>query len=77
MAQWPNQRISPDAGAWHSSEIPSVFGLPDSKSAGPATKDQATLSAFMNKAWAEFAKDPENGLERLGLPLYDQTGTFS
>lgn len=76
MAQWPNQRISPDAGSWHGSEIPSVFGFPDSKSAGLATPEQSTVSKFMNKAWAEFAKDPENGLSRLGLPVYDPQGMF-
>lgn len=70
MAQWPNLKITPSAGAWHGSDIGSVF---DQLGSAP-TRDQVTLSRFMNKAWAEFAKDPQNGLLRLGLPRVDEKG---
>jgi carboxylesterase type B len=80
MAQWPNQRISADAGAFHGSEIQSVFGFPEgggrAGGSGAATAAQKSVSGMMNKAWAAFAKDPEGGLTRLGLPVYDPKGTF-
>jgi hypothetical protein len=56
----------------HASEISSVFGLVE-KTAG---KEQIEVSTFMNKAWAEFAKNPE-GLSKLNLPVYSATGKCS
>jgi cholinesterase len=70
MARWPNLKITQSAGAWHGSDIGSVFGQVGSAS----TPNQIAVSRFMNKAWAEFAKDPQNGLLRLGLPRYDKKG---
>lgn len=49
-------------GAWHSSEIPEVF-LTYVRSG--ATAQQAALSQYMNKAWANFAKNPK------GKPMPD------
>jgi cholinesterase len=70
MALWPNLKITASAGAWHGSDIGSVFGQVGSAS----TPSQIAVSRFMNKAWAEFAKDPQNGLLRMGLPRYDKKG---
>jgi carboxylesterase type B len=35
------------------------------------TPEEAKLSLNIRHAWAEFAKDPENGLKKLGWPVYD------
>jgi cholinesterase len=75
MGVFPNQRISDDAGAWHGSEIAHVFGNIKSHSkVVPATSEQIKVSELMNTAWATFAKDPENGLLKLGWPLYNEKG---
>jgi carboxylesterase type B len=42
----------------------------------PDTAEQKTLAKTMMTAWASFAKDPENGLEKLGWPVYDATSTY-
>lgn len=38
------------------------------------TPEQASMGAFMRNAWAEFARDPEDGLANLGWPKYDPDG---
>ena len=56
---FPNLNVFPNAGAWHSSEIPSVWGTyPLTNQFGSATKDQIALSKYMQGVWAGFAKDP-------------------
>jgi carboxylesterase type B len=75
MGEWPNQRISPYAGAFHGSEIAHVFGLAEQISKKTAaTEQQLKIATVMNKAWATFAKDPVNGLLQLGWPLYNASG---
>ena len=55
---FPNLQLFPNAGAFHSIEIPSVFGTyPE---AG-ATSDHISLSKYMQGAWAGFAKNPSGG----------------
>lgn len=53
-----NQPDGVEAGAWHSSEIPEVFGTYNRTG---HTKQQVDLSRYMKKAWADFAKDPCQG----------------
>jgi carboxylesterase type B len=78
MGVFPNQRISDDAGAWHGSEIAHVFGNIKSHSKSvPATTEQIRVSELMNNAWAIFAKDPENGLLKLGWPRYNENGKIT
>lgn len=61
-ASFPNMDIYPDAGVWHSSEIPEVFGTYSPKNQyGAATAQQIKLSKFMQTAWANFAKHPATG----------------
>jgi len=69
---YPNQEISPIAGAYHSAEIPLLFGT--SSDTGPDTSVEAKMAKSMRHAWAEFAKDPVNGLTKLGWPTYEQSG---
>lgn len=63
-ASFPNTEIFPGAGAYHSSEIVTVFGTFPREG---ATAFQLELSRYMQKAWADFAKNPSNG------PGWEQT----
>ncbi|KAG8169182.1 hypothetical protein KVR01_001931 [Diaporthe batatas] len=61
-----------DVGAdYHTAELPVVFGTASWLTGIPDTPAQASTGAFMRKAWAEFARDPEDGLANLGWPKYD------
>lgn len=53
-------------GAYHSAEIPIVWGT---YSTGNATANEVALSKVMQKAWADFAKDPYG--DGPGWPRYD------
>jgi len=57
-ASFPNFAPFPDSGVYHSSEIPEVFGNYNTTG---ATTQQIALSAYMQGAWADFAKDPSAG----------------
>lgn len=56
---FPNTQTFPEAGAYHSSEIPEVFGTYGI--AGNPTANEVSLSKYMQTAWANFAKNPSNG----------------
>ncbi|KAF7866867.1 hypothetical protein EAF04_005708 [Stromatinia cepivora] len=58
-ASFPNNRPLVDAGAWHTSEIPLVFGT--YRIDNQTTDAQIWLSDAMQKAWTAFAKHPEVG----------------
>jgi cholinesterase len=69
-----NNVIAPGAGAHHGADLPFAYGTPKLKDSGNGTSDtpdEVALTQEMMKAWAEFAKDPENGLTKLGYPLYE------
>ncbi|KAK9788217.1 hypothetical protein AB5N19_02966 [Seiridium cardinale] len=60
-------------GAWHGSEIPSLFNqTPDNGI--PNTLNQIAIGMYMRTAWASFAKDPAKGLLTLGWPQYSTDG---
>lgn len=84
MGTFPNQKISLgggvslEGGSWHGSEIAHVFGNAERISSGgkvAATENQLKVSELMNTAWAEFAKDPDKGLSKLGWPVYNEKGS--
>jgi carboxylesterase type B len=54
-ASFPNNIPFPGAGAFHTSEMPEVFGTFDQTQ---ATSAQISISSFMNRAWADFVKNP-------------------
>ncbi|KAG9205996.1 hypothetical protein G6514_006274 [Epicoccum nigrum] len=55
--------IFANSGAYHTYEIPEVFGAyPLSNQFGTATKQQIDLSAFIQRTWAGFAKYPRGGV---------------
>lgn len=57
--------------AYHTAELPIVFGTAASVTGIPDEGAETTMGPFMRTSWAEFAKDPENGLSNLGWPKYD------
>lgn len=57
-ASFPNTALFPNAGAYHSSEIPEVWGT---YSPYGDTQTQIKLSAFMQGVWSGFAKNPGKG----------------
>ncbi|KAL5113981.1 hypothetical protein ACEQ8H_008127 [Pleosporales sp. CAS-2024a] len=67
FGQWPNLNPLPWLAAYHSSDIPMVFGTSDWRA--PDTHTEALTSAYMQSAWAAFARHP--GSHGLGWPTYD------
>ncbi|KAH7075741.1 Alpha/Beta hydrolase protein [Paraphoma chrysanthemicola] len=68
FGEWPNLNPFPWLRAYHSSDIPMVFGT--SNLLGPDTPTEAATSKYIQDAWAAFARDPEKGLV---WPKYDPT----
>lgn len=59
---FPNLQLFPNAGAYHTSEIPSVWGTyPLDNQFGAVTQDQIALSKYMQGVWSDFAKNPSAG----------------
>ncbi|CZR69318.1 related to acetylcholinesterase precursor [Phialocephala subalpina] len=76
MGVWNNTALVPGMGAYHSSEIPFVFGTNELRpNSTTDTPEEANLAKIMVHAWAEFAKDPQNGLNGLNWPQYNPNGT--
>jgi carboxylesterase type B len=75
----PNNAIVPGvSGAYHAADLPFVYGTPkrrDSNGKSTDTAAEMELTKAMMTAWASFAKDPERGLEKLGYPKYDPSGS--
>jgi carboxylesterase type B len=68
-ATFPNTDLYPRSGAWHMSEIFQIFGnfplkgvepIPGTN-VPPPTEEQRVFSAYMQKTWADYAKNPYNG----------------
>ncbi|KAI9931127.1 hypothetical protein MW887_010784 [Aspergillus wentii] len=57
-ASFPNYELFPGSGAYHAAEIPFVFGTYPQTG---ATEFEHQVSQAMQKAWADFAKDPMKG----------------
>lgn len=60
-----------DLRAFHTSELPIVFGTASLSPFGPPTAIENQLSAFVQSAWVAFARDPAQGLVNLGWPRYN------
>lgn len=76
-ASFPTTSLFDNAGAYHTAEIPSVFGTyPVSNQFGTVTPQQIALSAFMQKTWAGFAKNPAGGVgwARVGSAFGQELG---
>ena len=66
---FPNLNPLSWLGAYHSSDMPLIFGTSDLR--GPSTDIEIQTSQYMQGAWVAFAKDPFNGLSNYGWPEYD------
>jgi cholinesterase len=71
-AEFPNMDIG-KTGAYHTADIGIWFGTTAFLSHKPDTEEEKKLISTIMPAWAGFAKDPENGLSKLGWPVYDGT----
>ena len=60
-ASFPSTDQFPGSGAYHGIEIRFIFGSLKNGS-GKLTDEEIHLSHFMQKTWADFAKDPEHAL---------------
>lgn len=69
---WPNLNPLPWLEAFHSSDLPMIFGTSDLR--GPDTAAETATSKYYQGAWAAFARDPSNGLKDYGWPTYDPNG---
>ncbi|KAF8194029.1 Alpha/Beta hydrolase protein [Mycena galopus ATCC 62051] len=56
-------------GAYHSSELPMIFGTYDDFR-GVGSELEMETSLMMQDLWLAFAEDPESGPERLGWPKH-------
>ncbi|KFY89938.1 hypothetical protein V500_05391 [Pseudogymnoascus sp. VKM F-4518 (FW-2643)] len=81
-ASFPNNQPFPWAGAWHTSEIPIVFGT--YRRDHTTIAGQFLLSRSMQQAWGNFAKSPESGpgwaevgTSKKSLRLFDANGAVS
>lgn len=60
--------------AYHTSEIPIVFGTTEDATGKPNTPVEQALSVYMRKAWAAFARNPQSGLtSEMNWPEYTNT----
>jgi cholinesterase len=72
MGVFNNTSVGPASGAYHSGEIPIVFGTTELRpNVNKDTPDEAEVVKSTMHAWASFAKDPTKGLLNLGWPIYD------
>ncbi|KAF9478107.1 carboxylesterase, partial [Pholiota conissans] len=76
---FPSLSTRPDLRAYHSSEIPMIFGTYNSTvisgASLPPTPPQVALSKYIQSAWVAFARNPKQGLVDLGWPLYSPNTT--
>jgi carboxylesterase type B len=76
MGQWPNVQIG-GKGSYHVSDVPLVMGTTErKKTATKNTPEEERLIINTMTAWATFAKDPVDGLTKLGWPKYNPTGNY-
>lgn len=75
MPVYDNTALAPQSGTYHSMDVPFVMGTNSLRqNSSQDTPEEAALQTYMVHAWAEFAKDPDQGLSRMGWPTYDPNG---
>ncbi|KAL2870549.1 Alpha/Beta hydrolase protein [Aspergillus lucknowensis] len=66
-----NLSPTPWLGAYHSSDLPMVFGTYNMSDLPPGpTPNEMATSKYIQGAYVAFAKDPVNGLYDYGWPMY-------
>ncbi|PBP24904.1 carboxylesterase [Diplocarpon rosae] len=74
FGDFPNLALStvPLSGAWHGSEIPTIFGTDlEVQNLTARTTSQDLINRYMQGAWAAFVRNPREGLTDYGWPQYD------
>ncbi|KIK65952.1 hypothetical protein GYMLUDRAFT_239626 [Collybiopsis luxurians FD-317 M1] len=74
QAIFPNLSPVPQLRAYHTSEIPLIFGtynLGTDATSIPSTATDIALSQTVQRTWVSIAQNPENGLTSLGWPKYE------
>ncbi|KAF9077249.1 carboxylesterase [Rhodocollybia butyracea] len=77
QAIFPNISPFPQLRAYHTSEIPLLFGtynLSTESTHIPSTPIEIALSKSIQQLWVAFARDPANALPLLGWPAYNGSG---
>lgn len=74
FGDFPNLRLFPSSGAYHTSETSVVFGTMKELSGDSNTEREVEVSRYMQRAWTTFAREPMHGLEALGWPSYNPEG---
>ena len=67
FGDFPNLALAttPPTGAWHSSEVPIVFGTDmEVQNVTQRTDAQSNIVPYIMGAWGAFAKDPQSGLTK-------------
>ncbi|KAL9010263.1 MAG: hypothetical protein Q9173_004782 [Seirophora scorigena] len=59
------------SGAYHGADVEMVTGASEDVSGLPKSQEERKMEMVFMEAWAAFAKDPTEGLEKLGWPSYD------
>jgi cholinesterase len=79
FGDWSNTNLIPGSGAYHTAEIPMIFGTSEEATGGaPNEPAQQKISDFMQKAWASFAKKPESLSEApFNFPKYNIKTAFT
>ena len=71
LGDWDNLRLYPGSGAYHGSDLTLVFGTTFNLTGAPDSEAEAQYGAYLQRAWAAFARDPHNGLaDQMGWPRY-------
>ncbi|KAL4931788.1 Alpha/Beta hydrolase protein [Aspergillus undulatus] len=72
---FPNLSPTTWIGAYHTSEIPMIFGTYNMTTLpSPSTPNEVEASRYIQGAWVAFARDPENGLIEYGWPQFSPGG---
>ncbi|KAI8203364.1 hypothetical protein K4K49_008427 [Colletotrichum sp. SAR 10_70] len=72
FGDWDNTRLFPTSGAYHGVDLHMIFGASGDVSGIPPSDAQRETTRVMQRAWAAFANDPQNGLsEVIGWPKFD------
>jgi cholinesterase len=66
-----NDSLIGGQGAYHLSEVPIVLGTASRRRGSVTSAEENQLIKNTMTAWSTFAKDPSQGLEKLGWPKYD------
>ncbi|KAK2776166.1 carboxylesterase [Colletotrichum kahawae] len=72
FGDWDNTRLFPTSGAYHGVDLHMIFGASEDVSGIPPSDAQRETTRVMQRAWAAFANDPQNGLsDVVGWPKFN------